>query len=460
MLYRILYAILEGEMADLVRDFYGRTYLVGSQDRELVGRSRGRMRLTAWLAMLAVGSTQYGYGVIVPTLASTHGWHPQVAFLPFAVWVFCQALVVVVLTRWRQRVELTPRVTVLLGAVLCAVGVLTLAHSSSFVLVALGYGIVGGAGAGVVYGTCLDLVVRWYPERPAQVGRVSGAFAYGSIPLALAAGFVSGPGPLSFLLDLTGVLVLVAGGWAGMVLVDPPRRWWPADVDPRVWAVDKSVNRGLRRNRPAIRSYAPGELVRCPAAWLMYLVVICVSAVALFDAAYLAMFVHARGWGGGYAAFAVAVLVAGSGLARWPAGTAGDRFGRDRVLCVALGVGAAGQLLLLGGGEHSMPVVLLVGAGVAGGGSGACYALLPGLVGGYFGEDTGLPNFGVLYSAKGVGGVLGVGLAAFVVFPDGYVVSFAVAAVVSMAGAALLRGLRRPGLPRLLLPVPVDPALS
>jgi MFS family permease len=445
-------------VARLVRDVYGRTYRIGEKDRELVGHSRRRMLVAAWLAMLAVGATQYGYGVIVPTLASTYGWHPQGEFVPFAVWVLCQAVVIVALTHRRQRAKLTPRVTVLLGAALCVAGMLTLAHSSSFMLVALGYGIVGGAGAGLVYGTCLDVIVRWYPERPAQVGRVSGAFAYGSIPLALAAGLVSGPGPLSFLLDLTGALVLVAGGWAGMVLVDPPHRWWPADLDPQVWAVDKSVNRGLRRNRPAIRSYTPGELVRCPTAWLMYLVVICVSAVALFDAAYLAVFVHASG--GGYAAFAVAVLVAGSGLARWPAGTAGDRFGRDRVLCVALGVGGAGQLLLLGGGEHAMPAVLLVGAGVAGAGSGACYALLPGLVGSYFGEDTGLPNFGVLYSAKGVGGVLGVGLAAFVVFSGGFVVSFAIAAVVSAAGAVLLRVLRRPGLPRLLLPVPVDPVLS
>jgi len=450
-------------VARLVRDVYGRTYRVGENDRDLVGHSRRRMLAAAWLAMLAVGATQYGYGVIVPTLAATHGWYPQDAFLPLAVWVLCQAVVIVALTRRRQRAELTPRVTVLLGTALCVAGVLTLAHSNGLVLVALGYGIVGGAGAGLVYGTCLDVIIRWYPERPAQVGRISGAFAYGSIPLALAAGFVSGPGALSFpgaLLDLTGVLVLVAGGWAGMALVDPPRRWWPADVDPQVWAVDKSVNRGLRRNRPAIRSYTPGELVRCPTAWLMYLVVICVAAVALFDAAYLAVFVHANGWDGRYAAFAVAVLVAGSGLVRAPAGTAGDRFGRDRVLRVALCVGAVGQLLLLGGGEHAMPAVLLVGAGVAGAGSGACYALLPGLVGAYFGEDTGLPNFGILYSAKGVGGVLGVGLAAFVVFPDGYVASFATAAAVSTAGAVLLRVLRRPGLPRLLLPVPVDPALS
>ena len=80
--------------------------------------------------------------------------------------------------------------------------------------------------------------------------------------------------------------------------------------------------------------------------------------------------------------------------------------------------------------------------------------VLPSLVGAYFGGDTALVNFGVLYSAKAVGAVLGVGLAAFVVLPDGYPVCFAVAAMLSVADAAVLGSLRRPGLPRLSLPIP------
>lgn len=433
----------------LVRDVYGRCYRVGESDRELVGRSRGWMLVTAWLAMFMVSATQYGYGVIVPMLAATHGWRLDRAFWLLPVWALSQAVAVAMLAWWRQRGAATARWTVLPGGVLCAAGLLTLAHSGDFPLVVLGYGVAGGAGAGLVYGTCLDVIARWYPERPARVGVVSGAFAYGSIPLVLVAGLVSGPGHVRIALDVAGLLVLAACGVAAVVLAYPPWHWWPAHLDPKVWAVDKSLNRGLRRNRPAIRTYSPGQVLRCAVAWRMYLVVICASAVALFDIAYLAVFAVSSGWRTGYAAVAVAVLAAGSGLARAPAGRACDRFGRDRVVRAALCAGGAAQLSLLVGGEYRTPAVLVVGACLAGASSGVCYALLPGLVGAYFGDDTALVNFGVVYSAKAVGAVLGVGLAAFVVLPDGYPAGFAVAAVLSVAGAAVLRSLRRPGVPRL-----------
>lgn len=446
----------------LVRDVYGRRYRVGESDRELVGRARHWMLVTAWLAMFMVSATQYGYGVIVPMLAGTHGWRLDRAFWLLPVWALSQAVAVAALAWWRHRgaartspdTRATARWTVLLGGVLCAAGLFTLAYSGDFPLVVLGYGVAGGAGAGLVYGTCLDVIARWYPERPARVGVVSGAFAYGSIPLVLVAGLVSGPRHVWIALDVAGLLVLAACGVAALVLAYPPWHWWPAHLDPKVWAVDKSVNRGLRRNRPAIRTYSPGQVLRCAVAWRMYLVVICASAVALFDIAYLALFAVSSGWRGGYAAIAVAVLAAGSGLARAPAGRACDRFGRDRVLRAALCAGGAAQLLLGSGGEYRTPAVLVIGACLAGASSGVCYALLPGLVGAYFGDDTALANFGVVYSGKAVGAVLGVGLAAFVVLPDGYPAGFAVAAVLSVASAAVLRSLRRPGVLRLSSLIP------
>jgi MFS family permease len=78
---------------------------------------------------------------------------------------------------------------------------------------------------------------------------------------------------------------------------------------------------------------------------------------------------------------------------------------------------------------------------------------LIGLVREYFGEESALQNFGILYSAKAVGAVLGIGLAAFVVTTHGYVSAFAAAGVLSLAGAVLAGRLAQPGRPKSLLPV-------
>ncbi|MBK1786176.1 MFS transporter [Prauserella sp. ASG 168] len=435
-----------------IRDFYGRRYRVGESDHDLLGRSRGWMLWAAWTAMLVASVGQYGFGALMPVLADTHGWTLAQSGWVLAVWILCQSGTVYPAARLRSRFGLAPSATMLVGAALCATGLVTLGGTTSFVVVLLNHGVLGGIGAGLVYGTCLGVVARWYPERPARTAFVSGAFAYGSIPFVVLAGQFARPGSMEVFLGVAGLAVVLVVGAAALILKDPPAHWWPEHVDPRAWALDKAVNPALRQNRPPIRHYSVAEMVRCPASGLLFLAVTCLSAVILFDIAYLAVFATASGWDAGFGAAALAVLAAASGATRTAEGWAGDRFGRRRVVRVALYASGVAQLLLLFAGQQGNAPLLLLGAALAGGAAGACYGLLPGLVEGHFGERPGLPNFGIFYGAKTVGALLGVALAAYAVSSDGYGAVFVIAAVLSTTGAGLVRYLRRPGRPRLPLP--------
>jgi MFS family permease len=406
-----------------IRDFYGRRYRVGETDRALLGRSRSWLLGVAWAAMLAAGIGQYGYAALLPALVRSRGWTWQQGCWVLAIWTVCQGATVYPAARAR----LTPAVTLTVGAVLCAAGLVALFGSSTFAVVLVDHAMLGGVGAGLVYGTCLSVVTRWYPERPSRPALASGAFAYGSLPLlALAAD----PGELGF---LAAAAVLILVGTSAIVLCNPPEDWWPADVDPKRWALDKTVNPSLRRNRPAIRQYSAGEVVRCPVSRLLYVAVACAAAVALFDIAYLAAFAGL---------LAAGLFACASGIARGGADWAGARFGRRTVLCAVLGLAGLAQLLLLCG------AAVLAGACLAGAAAGACYALLPGVVAGHFGEQLGLPNFGLFYGAKAAGGLTGVLLAAYL----GGQAGFLVTAVLGLVAAALVLSLRQPGRPVLRLP--------
>ncbi|HEX3782337.1 MAG TPA: MFS transporter [Pseudonocardiaceae bacterium] len=437
-----------------VRDVYRRSYRIGESDRDLLGRSRRWILAAAWLAMFAVSAGQYGFGVILPALGVGHGWPVAHAVWLLPSWVACQALAVAVsrtgpdrvaTAGMARRVVRTPTVSVLLGAVLAAGGLVALAYSRSFWQLALGYGVASGVGSGLVYGSCLRAVARWYPERATVLSAVTGAFGYGAIPVLVGIGVFAAPPDVVVLLDVTAVVVLVLVGLAAVVLRNPPPDWWPTALDPQVWAVDKSVNRGLRDNWPAIRRYTPSELLRCPAAWLMYAVVICVSAGCLFDIGYLAVFADRSGWGWPFAILVAVLFAAGSGMVRGPAGLACDRFGRRRVLFGAVAIGALGQLLLLVAARYGLPGAFVAGACLAGLGLGTGYALLPRVVAGFFGDKAALSNFGVLYSAKGIGGVLGVGVVAIADGSRAYLVGFVVAAALAVLCTALLPLLRQPG---------------
>jgi MFS family permease len=423
-----------------IRDVYRRSYRVGETDRDLLGRSRRWILVAGLAAMFAVSAGQYGFGVILPALGPGHDWPVPNATWLLPIWAAAQAVAVAV-ARIGRHAARAPMAGVLLGAMLCAGGLVALAHGRDFVTLALGYGLASGIGSGLVYGSCVRAVARWYPERATLVSALTGAFAYGAIPVLILLGVFATPSDAVLLLDIAAVVTLLVVGAAALVLRNPPPNWWPSEVDPRVWAVDKSVNRGLRDNWPALRRYAPAELLRCPAAWLMYAVVVCVSAGCLFDIGYLAVFANRANWGWWFAIAVAVLFAAASGAVRGPAGLACDRFGRRRVLFAAVVMGAVGQLSLLGAARYHWAGLFVVGGCLAGFGLGTAYALLPRVVNGFFGDESAMANFGVLYSAKGIGGVLGVGVVAIA----GGQAGFVVAAVLAVACVALVPALHQPG---------------
>ncbi|MFD5245982.1 OFA family MFS transporter [Amycolatopsis sp. NPDC058340] len=435
----------------IVRDHYGRRYRVGESDVDLLGKPRSWMSWLSWAAMFAAGIQQYGFGVVAPVLMATYGWTFPEVVVSFALWTVCQACVVFPVARLRERGMFPPAVAVIAGGVLCSTGMFTLGHASTLLTMFIGYSVLGGIGTGVVYATCVGTVMNWFPDRvPARVGAVSGAFAYGSVVFVLAGGFWLTEGTRRPILDVVAVAVLMMIASTAVLLRDPPPRWWPEHPDPRVWAADKVRNRGVAVNRPALREYRPSEVLRCPTAVAMYLIVVLAAAVLLFDVAYLATFVAAQGGGPVLAAVALAVLAGVTGAGRVLLGGLSDRLGRRRILRLALATGGIAQFVLLCSGHNAAGLV--AGAALAGLGNGSCYSLLVSLVRDYFGEESALQNFGVLYSAKAVGALLGVGLAAFVVSTHGYLGAFAVAGALSVLGALLGGRLSQPGRPKSLLP--------
>ncbi len=435
-----------------VRDLHGRRYRMGKTDRELLGYSRAWLAWAAGLAMLGAGVGQYGYAVLLPAIAESQGWQAGAAVWVLAVWAACQAATVYPVARLRSRVRVPPAALLAPGAVLCATGLLTLGGTDRLAVVIATHAVLGGIGAGLVYGTCVSVVSRWYPEHPARTHFASGAFAVGSIPLVvLAEHFTAGEARWGYL-GVVALVVLLLVGAAAVVLKDPPAYWWPTRIDPHLWAIDKSLNPALRRNPPAIRRYAPGEVLRCPESALLYAAMTCASAVALFDLAFIGVFAVSSGWGFGAASFAVGVLAGASGVSRAVAGWAGIRFGRARTVVAALVMAGVAQAMILAGGQNALALLLVMGCLCAGASAGVCFALLPELVEDHFGDREAMPNFGLFYGAKAVGGLTGAGMSAAVLVPHGFVVGFAVAALVSVTGALLIGTLRRPGLPRMTVP--------
>ena len=433
-----------------VRDVYGRRYRIGEDARELTGRSRRWQLWAAWACMVAISPLQYSFGAAALGLSSDRGWGPARTLWLLAVFVACQALVAVP-AAWAHRVRrATPTQLVIAGGVLSAIGLVTLAHVDAYVAVVAGYSLLGGTGAGLVYAACITTAARWFPDRrTATIGFVTGGFAVGAVPSIFLPTWLDE----SFVFDLTALvavlIVLVAGG----LLKDPPRYWWPAHIDAQAWAVDRKLNRSIPNNAPAVRHYRPAEAMKTGALPLMWLLLAISAALSLLGIAFVAGYAVDTGLGTATAACAAGLLAAVNGLGRSSAGHLSDRFGRRRVLAAVLMVEGFAHMGLVTAGAGWVFVVCAMFAGLGGG---AFYAIMAHLVLEFFGENSLVQNQAVLYSAKAVGGLVGIGVAASVIAAVGYRPVFLTAGLLGVLTALSVRLLKQPGRPAL----PVRPQLG
>lgn len=430
-----------------VRDVYGRRYWLGPSDRMLLGHSRAWVAAAACATMLAVGGTQYGFGVFSIRLGAPQHWGPLAAGWGFAAWVACQSAASGALPWLRRRLGCTPAKVATFGAVCCALGLLLVSRTADPAAALAAYAVTAGTGAGLVYGTCVGVVADWFPDRQVPVALVSGAFGFGAVPVILA---VTGSADPAVPLSVLAWLIVAVTALSAPLLRDAPRRWWPSEIDPRRWAVDRRLNPTLRQDPPALREHSPAEVLHTRAAWVLAALALSVWAVALFDVIAVPSFALAHGWRPQDGAIALAAFAAGSGGVRTLAVRLAGRIGRPRVAAMASCAVGLGQLLLALAGQRQALALFWLASVTAGAAAGTWFALLPGLVRSYFGDGPGRPNLWLLYSAKAAGGVLGAGAAGWLAMRAGYPFALIALGALGIGAAAVVPLPPRPGLPRTL----------
>jgi MFS family permease len=425
-----------------VLDLHGLSYRVGERPQDIMGRSRAWMLWLPLAAMAGIGVLQYGYGVAVIALHA-----PSAAvFWVLALWVMFQAGAAALTAALRHRSAVGPSRAMLVGALMCAAGPLTLAYTDAFWPAVLGYSVLCGSGAGIVYATCSSTVAKWYPEaRGLRIGFVTGAFGYGAVPFIVL--FTAGLSDANQaeIFTVVAVAIVAVVMLCGIFFCDPPPGWWPPDVDPKLWAVDKRLNGSLRCNAPAVRQYEPGQAVRTTAFVVMYLIMVFAAATFLLAVAYVPIVAISNGFSHVVAATAIGLLAVVSGGGRAVASHISDRFGRRQTLTAALLLAGGANLGLVYSASIQQSAGFVVFAALSGLAGGAFYPLLASLVADYFGERNAVRNFGVVYSAKVFGGLIGIGLPAFVVSSPALMRVFVAAGLVSLCAAVTTRLLHQPG---------------
>lgn len=348
---------------------------------------------------------------------------------PYAVCCLAFAFSMILAGKCQDRIG--PARTALIGGLLVGAGFLLMAFSSSYTAWVVGFGLLAGSGFGFGYSAATPPALKWFS--PSKTGLIAGIVVagFGVAPVyiaPLASWLIGAYGiPLSMLFLGIGFLVLVCG--LSFMLVNPPQGYVPAEpADPGPLAK-------LNASKPKVDATV-SEMLRNYKFYVLWATFFIGSGAGLMVIGSVAGL--AKKSMGSLAFLAVAIMAVGNAGGRVVAGVLSDKIGRRATLFIMLTLQAVMMFAALAVVNSGSAVLLVLLATFIGFNYGSNLCLFPSFAKDYWGTKNYGLNYGVLFTAWGVGGfVMGKVSEMLSAQPGGLGKSFMLSGVLLIAGAAL-----------------------
>ena len=350
------------------------------------------------VCMVMVANYQYGWTLFVLPIGEKFGWSKAAIQVTFTLFVLFETWLVPA-EGWLVD-KFGPRWMIVSGGILCLFSWLFMSFADSLGMFYFA-GILGGIGAGAVYGTCIGNAVKWFPgRRGLAAGLTAAGFGMGSaltiIPIAnmiKTQGFQH-----TFLVFalIQGLVTIVLG----FFIFAPPSNFF---------ATAPKIAPGASRYQAT-----PLQMLSTPVFWVMYIMFILMAAGGLMATAQLAPIatdfgvaktpVSLLGITLPALTFALTIDRILNGLTRPFFGWVSDNIGREQTMFIAFVLEGLGIIALANLGTN--PVWFVILSGLVFFAWGEIYSLFPSTVTDTYGATYATTNTGFMYTAKGTASLL------------------------------------------------------
>lgn len=358
------------------------------------------LQLTAAvICMVAVSNLQYGWTLFVEPLRLHLGCSRAEVQIAFTIFILLETWLVPLEVYLADRYS--PALIVALGGLLAGAAWVLNSRADSLLALYIANGL-GGVGAGMVYGTSMGTALKWFPDRRGLAAGLT------------AAGWGTGSAltvePMRQMIEQQGFqetfLWFGIGQGAITLLMALLIRQAPG-IEVRVTSSDSPTHL-------VSRSYTPGEMLRQPLFWLLYVMLTMVASGGLMATAQLAPLAQDLGVADaqlsliGYETTALSLALRLdrilNGLTRPFFGWISDVIGREKTMLIAFGLEGLAILLLICFAH--VPLMFVILTGLTYFAWGEAFSLFPALLTDVFGRRFASTNYGLLYTAKGTAALL------------------------------------------------------
>jgi MFS family permease len=347
------------------------------------------------------------------------GWTRLQATLPYTIAIACFAVMMIPAGRLQDRYG--PRLVATLGAALTGTGlfVASLASPASVWPAMVGFGALAGTGFGLGYAAATPAAVKWFP--PEKKGLITGlvvaGFGIAPVYISPLAKWLLASQGIAWSFRTLAIAFSVAMLGMAQLIRNPPQ------AGPRKAAAGSAVDADWR------------QMIRAPTFWSLYLQYAFAATAGLMIIGHLAKIIAVQSDNTVKAVIFLQLLAVFNALGRVAAGVVSDTIGRVITAAFVFILQAFNMVFF---SAYSSDAGFMIGAALVGFNYGACLSLFPSSTADLWGtRNLGL-NYGILFTAWGLGGVFGPLLAGWIADTQGsYAAAYNVAAWL-LVGATFL----------------------
>jgi MFS transporter, OFA family, oxalate/formate antiporter len=391
------------------------------------------------ICMSMIANLQYGWTLFVNPIHEARGWSLSGIQVAFTVFVLVETWLVPIEGYLVDRIG--PKLVGAVAGILVALAWVINSIAGSLAMLYLG-AIVGGIGAGAVYGACVGNALKWFPDRR--------GLAAGITAMGFGAGSAFTVFPIANMIREQGYETTffkfgIAQGAVVFVVA-----WFLRAPDANFMKTRATPMRGTTAVRT--REYTPLQMLRTTPFWVMFLMFVLTATGGLVATAQLTPIAKDFGVSDAPVSlfgftllalpFALSMNRVLNGVSRPFFGWVSDHLGRERTMAVAFTLEGAAIVMLSKFGGNPTWFVLLTGLVFFA--YGQIYSLFPATCGDTYGRMFASANAGLLYVAKGVASLLVPLSSVLANSADGWRGVFMAAAIMNFVAALLAIFVLRP----------------